>query len=183
MTGWIALRFLGDPTTALKHFTEIDDGVTDPLVLARAAYWRGRAAEAAGRIDEMREQYEAAARYPTAYYGQLARARLGLDDVVALRSPPEPADEGTNELLHAADILYKVGEGDLALSFVVDVAERSKDPALIVGLAKLTARYHDAKAMMLVGKAAMARGLPMEVYAFPDIGVPNYKSVGFQIDR
>ena len=74
---------------------------TDPIVLARAAYWRGRAAEAAGQLEEMRAQYEAAARYPTAYYGQLARARLGLDDVVLLRSPPEPADGNANELLHA----------------------------------------------------------------------------------
>ncbi len=66
----------------------------------------------------MRAQYEAAARYPVAYYGQLARARLGLDEVVALRSPPEPADSSTNEVLHAADILYRIGEGDLAMSFV-----------------------------------------------------------------
>ena len=48
MAGWIALRFLADPATALKHFIHIDDGATDPVLLARAAYWRGRAAEAAG---------------------------------------------------------------------------------------------------------------------------------------
>jgi hypothetical protein len=35
----------------------------------------------------MRAQYEAAARYPTAFYGQLARARLGLGDVT-LRAAP-----------------------------------------------------------------------------------------------
>ena len=53
MAGWIALRFLGDPATARGHFAHIDDGRTDPIVLARAAYWRGRAAEAAGQLDEM----------------------------------------------------------------------------------------------------------------------------------
>ena len=53
MSGWIAMRFLADPATALAHFAHIDDGMTDPLALARAAYWRGRAAEAAGRRDEM----------------------------------------------------------------------------------------------------------------------------------
>ena len=81
MAGWIALRFLADPATALKHFAHVDDGATDPILLARAAYWRGRAAEAAGQLGEMRAQYEVAARYPTAYYGQLARARLGLDEI------------------------------------------------------------------------------------------------------
>ena len=79
MAGWIALRFLRDPSRALEHFGHVDEGSSDPIVRARAAYWRGRAAEAAGEFEEMRAQYEAAARYPTAYYGQLARARLGLE--------------------------------------------------------------------------------------------------------
>jgi len=183
MAGWIALRFLADPATALKHFARVDDGTTDPTTLARAAYWRGRAAEAAGMIEEMQAQYEAAARFPTAYYGQLARARLGLDDVVVLRSPPDPADGNANELLHAADILYKIGEGDLILSFVSDLAKESSDPAVIAGLGKLTGHYNDAQAMLLVGKTALARGLPMDVYAFPDIGVPNYTAVGSKLDR
>jgi soluble lytic murein transglycosylase len=183
MAGWIALRFLNDPTKALEHFAHADEGITDPVPVSRAAYWRGRAAEAAGQLDEMRTQYEAAARYPVAYYGQLARARLGLDDVVALRSPPEPADSNTSELLHAAEILYRIGEGDLAMSFVSNLAEEGSDPAVIAGLGELTKRYNDAQAMLLVGKAALARGLPMDVYAYPDIGVPNYSPVGSNLDR
>jgi soluble lytic murein transglycosylase len=67
MAGWIALRFLADPARALEHFAHVDDGSADPIVLARAAYWRGRAAEAAGQPEEMRAHYEAAARHPTAY--------------------------------------------------------------------------------------------------------------------
>jgi soluble lytic murein transglycosylase len=183
MAGWIALRFLDDPATALKHFAHVDDGITDPLVLARGAYWRGRAAEAAGQFAEMQAQYEAAARYPTAYYGQLAGARLGLDNFVVLRSPPDPADGNANEVLHAAEILYKIGEGDLALSFVSDLAKESSDPALLAGLGKLTAHYNDAQAMLLMGKTTLARGLPMDLYAFPDIGVPNYNPVGSKLDR
>ena len=77
MCGWIALRYLDDPATAAPHFARIDEGQINPIVLARANYWRGRAAEALGQADAMRASYEAAARYPTAYYGQLARARLG----------------------------------------------------------------------------------------------------------
>jgi len=33
MAGWIALRFLADPATALKHFGHVDDGSADPIVL------------------------------------------------------------------------------------------------------------------------------------------------------
>ena len=88
MAGWIALRFLGDPATALKHFAHIDDGMSDPLTLARGAYWRGRAAEAAGELREMRAQYEAAARYPTdllrATGARSARSRPRRDGGAAL---------------------------------------------------------------------------------------------------
>ena len=151
LAGWIALRFLDAPTTALEHFAHVADDMSDPITLARAAYWRGRAAEAAGQAEEMHAQYEAAARYPTAYYGQLARARLGLHDVVSLRSPPEPTDPNANELLHAADILYQIGEGDLVLSFVTNLAGESSDEAVIAGLGNLTAHYNDAQAMLLIG--------------------------------
>jgi soluble lytic murein transglycosylase len=183
MAGWIALRFLDDANTALEHFAHIADGMSDPITLARGAYWRGRAAEAAGELAEMRAQYETAARYPTAYYGQLARARLGLREVVSLRSPPEPPESGSNEVLHAADILYQIGEGELALSFVTDLAGEGSDDAVIAGLGKLTRQYNDAKAMLLVGKTALARGLAMDVYAFPDLGVPSYSPVGPEVDR
>src|SRR5262249_9288233 len=90
MAGWIALPFRRDPPRAVEAFGHVDEGSSDPIVRARAAYWRGRAAEAAGEFEEMRTQYEAAARYPTVYYGQLARARLGLEQIASNRSPPEP---------------------------------------------------------------------------------------------
>jgi hypothetical protein len=54
---------------------------------------------------------------------------------------------------------------------------------VIAGLGKLAAHYNDAQAMLLIGKTALARGLPMDVYAFPDVGVPNYSPIGPQVDR
>ena len=183
MAGWIALRFLNDPPTALEHFARIDEGSTDPVVRARAAYWRGRAAEAAGRFEEMRAQYEAAARHPTAYYGQLANARLGLGEI-ALRSSQLELEPGTaRELVHAADILYSIGERDLAISFMTDLAKESNDVASVAAVGQVTARYNDAQTMLLIGKTALARGMAMDQYAFPDIGVPLYSAIGPQLDR
>src|SRR6516225_1959249 len=86
MCGWIALRYRNAPATARAHFAHIDDGSVNPIVLARANYWRARAAEATGEKEAMRAGYAAAARYPTAYYGQIARAKLGLDQA-ELRAP------------------------------------------------------------------------------------------------
>jgi soluble lytic murein transglycosylase len=183
MTGWIALRFLADPATALKHFAHVDDGSVDPIVLARAAYWRGRAAEAIGQFEEMHAQYEAAAHYPTAYYGQLARARLGIDEIVLQNPLSKSMRDSAREMLHAADILYAIGERDLAVSFMRDFAEESSDVTAIAALGQLTAHFEDAQAMLLVGKTALARGFAMDQYAFPDIGVPPYRPIGPQLDR
>jgi soluble lytic murein transglycosylase len=183
MAGWIALRFLHDPSAALEHFARIDKGSTDPIVRARAAYWRGRAAEAAGRFEEMRAQYEAAARYPTAYYGQLANARLGLGEI-ALPSPqPEPTLATARELAHAADILYSISERNLAITFMTDLAKESNNVASVAAVGQVTERYNDAQTMLLIGKTALARGMAMGQYAFPDIGVPLYDAVGPQLDR
>ena len=182
MAGWIALRFLDEPAVALTHLALVDEGSVDPIVRARAAYWRGRAAEAIGQFEEMRAQYEAAARYPTAYYGQLARARLGLGESALRDPPPAPAHGIARELLHAADIMYEIGERDLVASFVTDLANESSDSATIGALGQLTAHYNDARAMLLVGKTALARGLAMDQYAFPDIGVPPYSPIGPPLD-
>jgi soluble lytic murein transglycosylase-like protein len=184
MAGWIKLRFLNnDPSTALEHFARIDEGSTDLIVRARASYWRGRAAEAAGQFTEMHTQYQAAARYPTAYYGQLANARLGLGEI-ALRPPaPDSTPGAARELVHAADILYAIGERDLAVSFMTDLAKESNDAASVAAVGQVTARYNDAQTMLLIGKTALARGMAMEQYAFPDIGVPIYRAIGRQLDR
>ncbi|MEO6782909.1 MAG: lytic transglycosylase domain-containing protein [Bradyrhizobium sp.] len=186
LTGWVALRYLHDPETARAHFAHIDDGSVNPIVLARANYWRGRAAEAIGDKAGMSASYERAARYTTAYYGQLARAKLGFDKG-ELRTPqpadPVPAPAHSNELIHAADMLYAVGERDLVLNFVTDLAEQSVDAAALAELAELAGRRNDACAMLQIGKLALSRGLALDLYAFPTIGVPQHSPIGPAIDR
>jgi soluble lytic murein transglycosylase len=186
MPGWIALRYLNEPATARELFAHIDDGSTNPIVLARANYWRGRAAEATGETEAMHAFFEAAAQHTTAYYGQLARARLGLD-TIELRSPPQPDRchglAFMDERARAAAMLYGLGERDLVLSFVTDLAEQSADVAMLVALGDLAALHDDARAMLQIGKAALARGLALDLYAFPDIGVPQLSPIGPEIDR
>jgi soluble lytic murein transglycosylase len=187
MCGWIALRYLDDPVTAATHFAQVDGGQSNPIVLARANYWRGRAAEALGEKTAMRDGYEAAARYPTAYYGQLARAKLGIDQI-ELRAPSPvlasadgaaPADER----VRAADMLYEIGERDTVLYFVTDLGEQSFDVAVLEALGELTGRRNDAVAMLQVGKSALSRGLGLDHYAFPTIGIPRHSQIAPEIER
>jgi soluble lytic murein transglycosylase len=186
MPGWIALRYLNEPATARAHFAHIDDGSANPIVLARANYWRGRAAEAIGESTAMRTSYEAAASYATAYYGQLARARLGIDTIELQPSVQADTAKGaalSDELVRAADMLYALGERDAVLNFVAELAEHSADVGALVALAELAGRHNDARAMLQIGKTALARGLGLDHYAFPTIGIPQHKPVGPEIER
>jgi soluble lytic murein transglycosylase len=170
LPGWIALRYLGDARTALSHFTHIDDASINPITLARANYWRGRAAEALADVERMRSFYEAAARHCTAYYGQLARARLGLEGI-ELRVPPQRRmvshSRLSDEVVRAAEMLYTIGERDTVFSFVTDLAEQSTDVPTLSAVAEVTGRHNDARAMLELGKTALGRGLAVDVYAFP----------------
>jgi soluble lytic murein transglycosylase len=184
--GWIALRYRNDPATARAHFAHIDEGSANPIVLARGNYWRARVAEAIGQKDEMRDSYEAAARYPTAYYGQLARARLGLDGIELRVSVPANSRDDvalTDDRVRAAGMLYALGERDVVLNFVADLAEQSADVAVLVALAELTGRRNDARAMVQIGKLALVRGLALDNYAFPTIGIPQHSPIGPEIER
>jgi soluble lytic murein transglycosylase len=179
--GWIALRFLNDPVTAQTHFARIAQGASNPISLARAGYWQGRAAEAMGKSDVARAHYEDAAQYPAAYYGQIARARLGYKEV-GLRAPPTRPGVAQLEVVRAVELLYAVDERDLVAGVVADLGDRAQDAAGLAAIGEVTSRHKDARATLLVGKSALARGLPLEQYAFPTIGIPEYRAVGPEVE-
>ena len=184
--GWIALRFLKDPATALTHFNRIARGTTNPTALARAGYWRGRAAEALGRSRDARGYYAEAGRISTSYYGQLARARLG-EPEIALASPPAPSAEqratlGRLEVVRAVELLYAVGERDPVISIVAEFAHRGQDVGTLTMLADIAQRNQDARALLLIGKGGLDHGHAFDHYAFPTIGVPHYQAIGPHID-
>jgi len=179
-SGWIALRFLNDASTALAHFAKVGQGTSNPITLARASYWQGRAAEHLGKTNDARAHYETAARYSTAYYGQLARARLGLKDIV-MRSPPDLATARL-DVVRAIEILYAIGERDLIAGGVAELGERSMDMAMLAAVGEVAARHNDARGMVLLGKAALGRGLPLEHFAFPSVGIPDYRAIGPEVE-
>jgi soluble lytic murein transglycosylase len=180
--GWIALRFLKDPAVAAQHFARIGVGSVNPTALARAGYWQGRAAEAAGRAQEARAAYGRAAEQSTSYYGQLARAKLGLPQ---LQLNAAPSARGRRierlEIVRAVQLLYELDERALALTIFADMGENG-DPDALVGLGELTSRYGDARGMLLLGKPALNRGLPFDFYAYPVTGIPSFKQIGPEVE-
>jgi soluble lytic murein transglycosylase len=182
-SGWIALRFLNDPATAAQHFARIGVGSANPTTLARAGYWQGRAAEAVGRTQEARAAYASAAEQSTSYYGQLARAKLGLPQI-ELNGAPTSATRAVEkfEIVRAVQLLYALDEREIAIPIFADLGENG-DPDALVGLGELASRNSDARGMLLVGKAALNRGLPFDFYAYPVSGIPHFKSIGPDVEQ
>jgi soluble lytic murein transglycosylase len=185
--GWLALRYLHDPAAAAVHFAHITEGTTSPHALARGGYWQGRAAEAQGRRAQAQAYYEMAAHYTATYYGQLARARLGITEL-GLRGPPSlsPHEQRTLaniEIVRAAEILYALDERDMLASIYAALGDSSTDVAGLAALAELAERHHDGRAMVLLGQSAYNRGLPLDYYAFPVVGLPAYKPIAPPIEQ
>jgi soluble lytic murein transglycosylase len=180
--GWIALRFLNNPSVAAQHFTRIAQTTNNPISLARANYWRGRAAEAMNRSHEAHGFYQEAARYNTAYYGQLARARLGMPEIV-VSAPPDRHASTRSEVARAVEMLYAANERDLVVSIAADLGEHGQDMAAMAGAAEVISRNQDARALLLLGKGALGRGYPFDHYAFPTFGLPRYSAIGPEVGR
>lgn len=178
--GWIALRFQEDAAKAARHFAEAGRIAETPISLARAAYWQGRAAEALGQTDETRAFYERAALQPIAYYGQLARAKLGRSSL-SLRSIPEldairQAAFDQRLYVRALKMLEAAALKDLALPLYIDAANRLTDAAEIDALGNVAAEQRNARALVAIGKIAVQRGLPLDAHAYPTIGIPTYEA-------
>ncbi len=185
--GWVALRYLKDPATAAKHFAQLEKESDHPVTLARAYYWQGRAAEASNQDAAARAAYEKAARFTTAYYGQIARARLGLKDLPLAR-PLEPtaaerAQFGKRDYIRALKLLYATDNRHHSIAFYDDLTERAADQTSILLLAAVAYEQRDPRGMVLIGKAAYDRGILIDTIAFPVFGIPDLPKDEPQADR
>lgn len=185
--GWIALRFLKDPSRAAQHFAKVDDDQKHPITLSRAYYWQARAAEAMGDRGRASAAYQAAAKFPATYYGQLSRTKLGMAPVV-LRGTPSPSFGARDtfarlEPVKAIRMLYAIGARDIPLTIYYDLAWRMEDSSQLAMLANLAESNNDPRGALVVGKEGLAEGHPLEAEAFPTFGLPNYSPIGDPVDK
>lgn len=159
----------------------------DEWLRAAAGFWAGRAAVASGRLAEALPPLRMAAEHPYTFYGELARAQLGL-------APPPPREETipiveTAELFAAsprverAAALAEVGmkdEADLELRWAIGEVPMEMDAALM----RLARRHGLASAELDVAEAVYARtgdegGVAAGLYPIPDVSPPG----GYTVDR
>ena len=173
LAGFIALRKLNDPATALPHFEALQRAVSTPISLSRALYWQGRAEEALGNKDKAAEDFRAAARHQTSYYGLLASERLGLPlDPWILEGSPLPPWQGAaftqSSVFIAANLLLDAGDRTLAKRFALHLAE-SLDETELEQLAAWATDRGEPHIALLIAKAAAERGaiLPRPYFPVP----------------
>ena len=172
LAGFIALRRLHDPALAIDRFQHLLSLSKAAITQARAQYWLGCAEQAAGQ--DPQKAYEAAAAWPTTFYGQVAARALGKDPaaaVKALRDPSFSAQQAWqftgNELVRAALILVAWGEQGRARAFLLRMNEVAPDPTSQALCARL------ALALGMPDTAVfIARRIGLEGGMLPDAGWP-----------
>ena len=86
------------------------------------------------------------------------------------------------EIARAVQLLYQMDERELAIPIFGDLGENG-DPDALMGLGELASRNRDARGMLLLGKAALNRGLPFDFYAYPVVGIPSFKAIGPEVEQ
>lgn len=160
---FIALRLMNDPQRAIPYLDRVLPSNANASLKARAAYWRGRAAEMM-RADPT-PFYRRAAESSTHYYGQLAATRLG-QRTLRLRTAPEPRDNNT-PVIQAIRLLEAVDARDLALPLYIDMARQGADAETLSGLVRIARAHGDARGELTVARIAAQRGFAFEREAFP----------------
>jgi soluble lytic murein transglycosylase len=169
--GWIALSKLHDPDLADLHFARIEKVGETPITESRALYWRGRAAQAGGDRVAAQLFYAAGAQYQTAFYGQLAAERAGVQ-TISLGTDPvvTPADRArfeAGDLVRASRMLAEIGERDLFRAFVLNIADNPSAPGDCAMLVDLAQGYGDQDLAMRAVRSCAQHG-----FILPERGYP-----------
>ncbi|HEX4572911.1 MAG TPA: lytic transglycosylase domain-containing protein [Dongiaceae bacterium] len=178
LSGWIALRALADYKIAYEHFTTLYAGVGTTISKARGAYWAGRAAEEMGDMATAQNWYRAAATNNSAYYGQLAAARLGSSDALVFAPMPQPtaaeiAAFNKRELVRVVRLLGQLDQDDRTRAFLKSMADTSTNPASLRMIADLGWELHRDDLAVMVAKIARDKGVDLIEYLYPLRSVPQ----------
>jgi len=128
LAGYLSLRFLDAPASAVTHFEAFQGAVETPISLGRAGYWLGRAHEAQGNGADAAQAYGLGGQYQTSYYGLLAAERGGIAPDPRLAGDeafPDWRDAAFTQstVFKAAVLLLDAEEDVLAERFLTHLAE------------------------------------------------------------
>ena len=136
LAGFIALRKVNDPNSALEHFQNFIEIVESPISLGRGYYWLGRAHEALNNLESARRSYDRASENYTTYYGQLALEKLGrnlpydmMESNITLQWRNAEFIQST--VFQAAILMLAADEKKLAQRFLTHLSESLSERSLL----------------------------------------------------
>jgi soluble lytic murein transglycosylase len=183
MAGWIALRFLHSPNQGLVHFRKLEAGVSRPISLARARYWKGRCFEANGNLADAYGQYKLAAQAPESFYGQMGLARIDPTPTVHINDTQIDAsgvagDFEADDVVRAIRVLADLGQENILRIFAVREQELHPDARRVKYLAQTLTQLGFREIAVRVAKTASYAGTPFLTYLHPVIPLPTYPGAG-----
>ena len=188
LAGWIALRYLNDAETGLKHFQRLAAISTSRTEKARAGYWTGRAYEAMDDKGSAKAAYREASAYSTIYYGQLAREKIGLGKV------PEEIESGKassaaeakiakDEVVRAFKIMDEAGSKNDLYMFLWSFANRFDNTDEMNAVASIVWDAGGATMAVRLAKAAAQQNIDIDSWGYPVRALPDWKQVGKPIEK
>ncbi len=173
--GWIALRFLDDAPSAAKRFALAAEAAENPLSVARAAYWQGRAAEAMGDFrggqEFLRARRERADRL-------LRPARRA----TSRRDPSRFPHAGCGGRGRSARRGGPRGRRRSMPTVLTISRRRSPSTPLgngvtssqLAAMAEVVKQRDDTGTQVQFAKIAVMQGHPLDAMAFPAVGMPAF---------
>jgi soluble lytic murein transglycosylase len=183
LAGWIALRFLGESTTALEHFHALRAAAKGSKNLALAEYWLGRTSLALGDGGSALVHFHAAAKYPQYFYGQLGRQALDAKPANLAVTPTPPPSEADIRTFLARDAVRAIGIAlaadmdSVTSQFFLALARQLTSPGEVVLLLEFAKRSGNPQLALRLAKIAFNRDLPVGDYALPIGVLPEFRSL------
>lgn len=175
LSGFLALRKLGDPARAAIHFRNLQVSIVSPISVGRTGYWLGRSYEAMGDAANSKASYALAATYQTSFYGQLAAERAGLAADQSITGTEIPSDWTKQAFLRsdsvrAGFLFHFAGENLLTRRFFTHASE-SMSVQERAALGQLASDLGQPNTALKIAKTAAANGdvLPNAYYPVTDL--------------
>ena len=192
LAGFVALRKLNAPATALPHFRALAAASKAAITQARAHFWLARTLAALGEDKAAQAEYATAAGFPSTFYGQLAALALGQAPAARIAATADPPADGEGalafagrELARAAAWLVSWGEPRRAESFLLrlddvtpDAADRTLAGRLAIGFGLPDVAVTLARRAGRDGYTLLQTGWPTAAAIPPDTGVDPALALG-----
>lgn len=177
LSGWIMLKFLGQPQRAAEHFAHLSDNVSAPVSRSRALYWRAQAAQALGQSAKVDQLLSDAAQYNFTYYGQLAATRGGRSAVMSLPQTAQVSDDArarfeNRELVRALRLMTDAGDRSDFESIAFYLDDTLDDPMEIELLSQMAREQSYYRTALRSAKAGLFRNVIATNAAYPLIELP-----------